>query len=337
MPKIPLLIEPETDELMVSYLWRLAKQNGFDHISDLLHGYIFPNNELRKYQRQSIRADANNVFPAFYDAVDLPIDQVKFYLAHTIYGGLVPLTSEGWQMQMIAHAFHSGDDIASIIGIPVNMLDEYRICPLCQKEDVTDKGFWYYHTFHHMPGVSVCAKHNVPLQVLKRSSRKIVGSARLFDNNNQLEPKHENSPEWAFRYATFARALLKKQLDTNVAITHQAILKTLREKDWYDTENLLNAIHTAECNTLADQAAISAVKATMHGGNNISLVNTLSFMTLCYPSVSDFQTAIETIPSQNDDVENFVSIAKGQYDVIGEFYKPFPNDSERFYIWVERK
>ena len=335
MPKIPLLIEPETDELMVSYLWRLAKHNGFNHISDLLHGYILPNNELRKYQRQRVRADANNIFPAFYNALDVPIDPVKFYLAHTIYGGLVPLTTDGWHMQMISHAFHSEKNIESITGTPANMLDEYRICPLCQKEDVTEKGFWYYHTFHHMPGVSVCAKHSVPLQVLKRSSRKIICSAMPFDEKNQIEPKSENSPEWAYRYATFARSLLEKRLDTNVSIVHQAILKTLRERDWYDTENLLNAIHAAECNTLTDKKAISAVKATMHGGNNISLVHTLSFMTLCYQSISELQATIETIPLQNDDIEKFISAANEQYDVTGEFYKPLlemvrKDNGERF-------
>lgn len=324
MPKIPLIIAPESDELMISYLWRLAQHNGLGHVSDLLQGYIWPNNELRQYQRQRIRVDANNIFPAFYQAIDIPLDQVKFYLDHTIYKGLVPLTNSGWHMQMIAHAFHSRTNIADIIGVPDNMLDELRICPCCQKEDMETKGFWYYHTFHHMPGVTVCAKHHVPLQTLQPYSVKALGSVRPFDTANKFQNKIESSLEWAVQYASFAASLLDEQIDTEIRISHQAILNTLKKQGMYDDiDKLVRHAHGLGCNTLTDKQLIRSIKTTMHGGDiGIARAQSLSFMVLCFPTIREYKEAIKDVPQDHIDLNTFLSLINDRYDVSGDFYKP---------------
>ena len=327
MPIIPLLIEPEKDELMVSYLGRLAQHNGFDHVSDLLHGYIWPNNPLFN-GKQNIRADANNVFPAFYQAVDLPIDPVKFYLDHTLYKGLVPLTSTGIHMQIVTHAFHNNDDFASLIGRPGYLIDDFRVCPICQKEDVETKGFWYYHMAHHMPGVTMCAKHGVPLQVLKRSPANGLKSARLFDTNNEFQIESVLNQEWAHRYSTFSAALFEAKIDTDVSIVHQAILNTLKAHGVYDdTEKLLHCFHDAGCDVMTDAQALSSVKHTMHSGvahgvNNTSFIRYISFMVLCFPTITDLQNAIDAVPQNHKDLVRFLSLISGQYDIVGDFYKP---------------
>lgn len=323
MPRIPLIIEPEADELMTSYLWRLAQHNGLSHVSDLLHGYIWPNNELKQYQRQRIRADANNVFPAFYEAVDIPIDPVQFYLDHTIYTGMVPLTTDGWHLQTVTHAFHACDNLSELIGNPDNMLNEFKVCPCCQKTDFETKGFWYYHTFHHMPGVTVCARHNVPLRILYNTSRKRLGSVRLFETDSMFQKMEETSPEWAYHYAQVAAALLDTRIDTDVMIVYQVILNALRNQGLYDNEEaLIHYIHVVGCNTLTGKRAVTEVKTRMHGGTPVSYIHTLSFIALCFQTIEELQAAINTIPREHEDVSRFLSLINGKYEIIGDFYRP---------------
>ena len=323
MTKIPLLIEPEKDELMVSYLWRLAQHNGFEHVTELLYGYIWPNNDPRPLKNRYVRADANNVFPAFFQAVELPIDPVKFYLDHTLYKGIVPLTTDGVHMQIVAHAFHNDNNFASLLGNPDIMIDEFRVCPCCQKEDVETKGFWYYHVPHHIPGVTMCAKHCVPLHVLKRSSKRNLRSAKLFDTTNEFQIKSELHQEWAHRYATFSASLCEAKIDTDASIMQKAILNTLKEQGVYDdTEKLLHSIHDAGCDTITDEQAVRAVKTSMHGGRNISLIQNLSFMVLCFPSITDLQNAIDAVPQDHEDLDRFLSLSSEQYDIVGDFYRP---------------
>lgn len=321
MPKIPLMIPPESGELMISYLWRLALHNGFSHITDFLYAYFCPNKELKEYQnRQYVRLDSNNTFQSFFQASDLSIDFTDFYLDHTLYKGLAPLIHEGRQIQIIAHAFHNSSGKDDLIGIPTKQFAELRICPYCQDDDIRKKGFWYYHCVHHMPGVAMCAKHQVSLHALKMRNSIIK---QPFCSSNVFVPKEETSTEWALKYASFAASLLETKVDADVSLTHRAILNALKERDlYYDTNSLLRHFHEEGCNTLTDEQAIKSIKTTMHGGNTTSVIQTLSFLTLCFPTARDLQNAINTVYKNTDELDKFISIVNQHYNIVGDFYKP---------------
>ena len=51
MPKIPLMIEPQKDELMLSYLNRLAKHNGIHSTNEFVGQYLFPNQKSGKIKK----------------------------------------------------------------------------------------------------------------------------------------------------------------------------------------------------------------------------------------------------------------------------------------------
>ncbi|MBR3243474.1 MAG: TniQ family protein [Parasporobacterium sp.] len=323
MPIIPLIIYPETDELMISYLWRLSVHNGVADISDFLHGYIWPNNELRMYKKQQIRIDANNVFPDFFKAIDLPVDPVQFYHQHTIYSGLVPLTTKGWQMQNVTYAFHNEKHLNGLINDPVNMFDGLKICPFCKQEDIDRKGFWYFHTKHHMPGVTMCSKHNVPLHEMIKTSKKVLPAIKPFDAGNKYSEITEKSPEWAYHYAVFASALLEAKIDTDISKVNKAILNTLKNRGLYEnTDLLLKYLHDMRCNTMSDDQALRSIKTRMHGGSKPSILQTLSFLALCFPNVVELSKALDVIPEDQAESKRFIECVTGRYDIIGDFYKP---------------
>lgn len=211
MPKIPLLIKPEDDEIMFSYMWRLSLHNGFNDLTDFYHSFLWPNKK-----NVIVRLDGNDVFSAFFKAVDVEIDKTRFYLDHTIYAGIVPVSSQYYQMNIVAQAFRENPDMQRICGYNINMIDALKACPECMKEDKEKIGFWYYHKAHHMPGVMMCAEHAIPLEArIILSKHNNAKNVRPFDDEAfQLKVNDEN---WGYKYSVFLRDLLEAELDTDLS------------------------------------------------------------------------------------------------------------------------
>ena len=324
MPTIPMLIPPEPNELMISYLLRLANHNGLHHLSDFAHEYFWPNAELGLYQRQNVRLDANNTFVPFYKAIDLPIDKVRFYLDHTIYAGIAPLMTVGNQSQSIAHAFHSEGSMQSFSSGLKNAFDSLKICPKCMEEEIKAKGFWYYHREHQMPGVEVCAKHCTILQKLSRKRKSSASSnLRLFFEDNRFLPLDVSDSNWAFKYACFTNILLQEEIDTNVVEVNAVILQRLKEYDLYDNLDSLRQIASREgCNVLLNMDLEKTVKFSLHSSNTIARDQLLSLLVLLFENVQDFVSAIQKIPPNIELLQKFSNLIGNQYQVVGQFYKP---------------
>ena len=221
MPKILFALEPETDELMVSYLYRLAEHNCIGSTSVLLATYIFTN--IGNRNNCWTKLDMNRVFYAYFEAEDTPIDRVQFYLDHSIYGGIAPLLSIGMQMQLVNEAFGRQEKFPRLNSSANSTIDTLKICPECEKEDRERIGKRYFHKMHHMPGVKVCAKHGCILH------RCVSATPLMNCSELKFEPISIDDEVWEKQYADFASDFLDANIDTNLARLVDVVFKRMQE------------------------------------------------------------------------------------------------------------
>ena len=93
MPQMPFVTTLENDELLYSYLMRLAKFNGFDNISLFYKTYILNDLDTRV---DKVPYDIHEDLYKFHKALCLEDDSlaVEFYLKTSIFPGIAPFLSK---------------------------------------------------------------------------------------------------------------------------------------------------------------------------------------------------------------------------------------------------
>lgn len=148
MPELPVYIPPKYDELLVSWLWRLADANGLS-VREFTNGFL-----LRKNNRHlgSLPNDCQIDLSVFIPFVLSHITLQDILLNHTEYPAVAPFMSSARQSQMLLSTF--GNPFTKSLNHKIITL---RICPACQADDP------YIRRSHCLPGVKVCWLHNTPL------------------------------------------------------------------------------------------------------------------------------------------------------------------------------
>lgn len=84
-----------------------------------------------------------------------------------------------------------------------------RYCPICREEDYAQFGEAYWHRAHNLPFVSICLKHNAPLQVTSRSKAGI--RIQLLPGAIQGVPTESKLPvAWAGHLTRLSTELLTR-------------------------------------------------------------------------------------------------------------------------------
>lgn len=90
---------------------------------------------------------------------------------HTLFNFYTAFLDEDKKVEVInILKGNNGKGIHSKVGAAqqVSDIDNYfRICPICYKEEINLYGEGYLHRVHNTPGVLVCSKHRVPLNISK--------------------------------------------------------------------------------------------------------------------------------------------------------------------------
>ena len=155
MPVIPVYINPYPDELMYSWIHRLAKKNGLP-ITTFADSYLNKFNSKIGSLEYDIRYGLLCLNESFFIQKDLK----EMFLSMSIFPFEAMFFSVGQQTRYVNNMFRKPDPLNA----PVNtMIREIHICPQCIENDIEIFGEPYIHRAHQLSGVCTCHKHKAPL------------------------------------------------------------------------------------------------------------------------------------------------------------------------------
>lgn len=170
MPLLPFRPPPYPDELLCSWLARLAHHNGSGSwrplIEAVCHNRRLQNPMLGMVDysdeiEQLLKTLGTNYLTAMMDLTTLP-----YWLAFDAPESLFNTSSTSNPVDQlriqakkrISHGIHK-------VGArrPSGSARTARLCPLCLEEDCTNYGEPYWHRAHQLPNVFICASHGCAL------------------------------------------------------------------------------------------------------------------------------------------------------------------------------
>lgn len=205
------------EELLYSYLLRLAEANGFTNPKTFFnHRGIFPDKDDTKLRLDSLE-DISFLLPrlsSYYTGAEIIAD-------HTVLPAYLLFMSKVKQYLTVNAMVRKKRDYPNIVGhIMAGYIDDIYVCPDCLKEG------HYLRRGHHLYGVKICHKHRMPLMKIIKDRK---GMAERF------EPVTGFDLEEQVKYAKFADELLKANISTDLYTVRQALgAKAKEEPDLED-------------------------------------------------------------------------------------------------------
>lgn len=161
-----------SDELMYSYLMRVAICNGFDSIDDYLKYMVCQGEEDKKfYNRRYMDFDC---MKREADCLEFE-DNLNWMISGTPFKGIAPLQSRE-QSQNRLKEYYNNSRMKITPGKVEKMVTTLRICPKCKEEEGDD---WYYHTGLQMPFVCRCPIHCCRLLKANPAKGNVIASPFL--------------------------------------------------------------------------------------------------------------------------------------------------------------
>ena len=285
------LCPPIKDELLDSWIQRLAILNGFEDYEHFVRAFSWTMPYAKGLTENEKQVSQREFFLQFYNNLDIKNSATEVYLEMTCYGGLAPFLHKAQQAYYVNSAFRKrilGDAANSLTSSP-------RFCPECWNE------FPAYYRRHQIPGVSVCSKHHCLLHM----------------NQNGLDVPCAPNASWDImeRYAAFAEDILSLRPDADIQTTKKAIFKAIQEKNYYDPsgeyENL--RMDMEGYGAFFENGLSKYLKETLLSGKYVPVPATIALVLFLFPSAEEFVKALEP---QNDPLFE-ARLKEGEYELVG--------------------
>lgn len=220
MDIIPVVLQPQLNEFLYSYLLRLAKANGFEDFNSFASCFLYETNHKHS------EAYSMKYFINLEES--LHMDHEVFYNLiknHSIYLCSSMFLSPQQQTELLNVNFRKyRKDSKLWKEYTFTEIKELIFCPKCQKEEIKKNGFFYYHKEHQFVNVKVCTKHKC---VLHKCTCEF---GHEFDENFKSEPfVIDTDFEAEFIYAMFVESLIEAELDTNIDEINFIITNKLKD------------------------------------------------------------------------------------------------------------
>ena len=205
---IPLVVSPYPDELLYSWVARLAKLNE-----------LTPETFYRKYfgdclsKGKYIPLDIRRGYFNFYDALNCDVDKMELYFQLSTTQFELMFYPEKQHLQILNQIVRPENNFNNISHY---FIKEPKMCMDCMREDIEQYDECYIHRSHQLSGVCACHKHHSKLYVAKRYFRK-SNHKHLYDFNNLVE-LNEKISEYDIKYSEYANALLQSDKETSANI-----------------------------------------------------------------------------------------------------------------------
>lgn len=213
---IPFVIHPLPDELLYSWVLRLAKANCMSP-KTFYKTYFGKNNMQGTYY---VPVDIRKGFLNFYDALRTKQDAAELYLQMSTLG-----------FETLSWSLRAQTQLVNVVFRPINqfyqgrnpLFSNFHMCPECIKEDIKKHGEAYIHRSHQLTGVTICHKHHCALHLIKLN----CASEYDFVNMEFDKPLTTNVTKAEIDYAKYTHILLTRNVLSNVNILHQIVVDNL--------------------------------------------------------------------------------------------------------------
>lgn len=225
--KMPICIKPMEDELLYGWMLRLARENRCKCVRELVDRFM---SERSGSDTSNIARKSRLDFVLNLDNICREYDYVKsFPSTEQILAKMTPLYtvfpffSYGYQAQW--EQFILNETVKALSGgNTAGMVKEIHVCPMCMESDISQHGFAYLHTWHHLPGTRMCAVHKVPLRILAHKRNGLPNLEGL--KFETLDTFLVGSEESALKISSFMKSLY----DNPVFVDIRSIQIIFRER-----------------------------------------------------------------------------------------------------------
>lgn len=233
MATIPVMTKPYPDELLYSWLHRLASLNGL-YFYNFMSAYVMNSQTSAK---TVFPFDIRNGFDIFYKNAQLDVDEASLYLQMSTLSYECLAMEVGAQSKVASNVFYPFD----LINTPANtFIDKANVCPDCFKEDILLYGEPYLHRAHQLSGVCKCHKHGTILRRYSGAPNK----ACFYNLDDYVEITSASEID----YSNFAYDLLNANIRTNFEIIKGVLkAKSITVTSSLNTGDLLGHLYNL-CN-----------------------------------------------------------------------------------------
>lgn len=212
---MPVCMRPMPDELLYGWLSRLSLENGYSSLTEFGKRFLTertvlqPPEKISWYPRVDFIRDLDRVCEEYKEIDCFPTADEMLRKMTPLYAVFPFLTygNQSWWTQFILRKI---DTALTGTGNRGNMISEFLSCPECRRHDRERYGFSYLRTWHHLPGVRMCAVHRVPLQPLEYKKQKVLDP----DAKGIILSEKElvGDPETEWKISRFAKEMYERSL-----------------------------------------------------------------------------------------------------------------------------
>lgn len=286
MSIMPVMIKPFPDELLYSWVHRLASAN-------LLTFTVFSEAFLgAKSEKQgSVNLDVRFEFRELYQNMYLYHDTMdKMYLELTTFQFESMVMTPGQQSRYINRVFRRDDALNPPISA---LIQNIKICSKCVEEDRKKFGQPYLHRAHQLSGVCSCHRHGIKLSAY--CGRK--GHECEFNENDYQEMVSDISLDSLQAYTDYAQALFEAQLSTDAYLIKEAVFDRINECNYSVSDNyrsLEKDFAGWRYKDLWNDCDMpSFLKVKMISAKYLTMEETLPILMFLYPNVTQLVNKLE--------------------------------------------
>lgn len=226
MQIIPVLIPYEEDELFYSWLYRLSIYNHSISLNDFANNYLNCGKFTNTKHPRKIKYDFRENVYYFKRALNIS-DEDFFKVFHdtSIFNAIMPFMNtfnKQLYYQLALKKITENEEYV-LLKTLIELTDKIKWCPECRKKELEDKGFFWYHRSHQLPGVKVCHKHECSLKIFTGR----YGN-EFNDIDNSIDSV-QNIEKVDILFSKFCKDFLDSEIDTDIYEIKNILSKKCKE------------------------------------------------------------------------------------------------------------
>ena len=220
MSFVPIVVEAKPDELLYSWINRLAEANSV-HFKLFMNEYM----EMNAIYIGDLYYDVRSEFVSLVEHMNNPCHMAKLYDDHSTLRFDLMFLNERPGLKVVNNICLRPDALNTT---RERNIKKIHVCPECIKADKKRFGFPYLHVSHHLQGVVACHKHNCMLWEFV-GSRGHECEYNLEDYKPITTLLSENPH---VSYAKYAAALYESGKNVSLEVLKSAFVKELNHKGY---------------------------------------------------------------------------------------------------------
>ena len=222
MQIIPAIIPYEEDELFYSWLYRLAIHNYSISLNEFANNYLSYGKFTDTKHPRRIRYDFTENIYFFQKSLNISEEEfLKIFHETSIFNAIAPFMNDFNKhlYYYLALGELTENEEYILMRTLIGFTDKLQWCPKCKEQELRNKGFFWYHRAHQLPGVKVCHEHHCSLKTF--TGRR----GNEFDSIETSKDSIEIIDEENIQYSEFCKELLCREIDTNIYEIRKIISK----------------------------------------------------------------------------------------------------------------